>query len=98
MAKRRAKRIVDRKVKGEISEEEKPILTLIANIIAQIAVIEMAHVEEIERSYDTSSRPSSSPIKNNSYLNKLLIVNVLIKLGTTNIGSIPNVVEQGLKI
>ncbi|ETZ23371.1 hypothetical protein [Pedobacter sp. V48] len=61
MAKRRAKRIADQKVKGEISEEEKPALTLIANIIAQIAVSEMARVEEIERSYDTSSRSSSSP-------------------------------------
>ncbi len=60
MAKRRAKRIVDRKIKDEISEGEKPALTLIANIIAQIALREMNRDEEIESSYDLSSKSSLS--------------------------------------
>jgi hypothetical protein len=60
---RRAKRIAERKFKGEISEEERPLLTLIANIIAQIAISEMNRDEEIEHSYDTSSKSSSSPKK-----------------------------------
>ena len=63
MAKRRAKRIADRKVKDQISEEEKPVLTLIANIIAQIAIREMDRDEEIASNNDSSYKSSSSSIK-----------------------------------
>lgn len=63
MAKRRAKRIADRKVKGEISEEERPLLTLIANVIAQIAIREMSSSEEIENNHELLDKTSSSKIK-----------------------------------
>ena len=63
MDKRRAKRIADRRIKNEVSAEEKPLLTLIANIIVEIAIIEMNRDEEIESSYDLLNKTSSSSIK-----------------------------------
>ena len=41
--------MADRRVKGEISEEERPLLTLIANVIAQIAVREMSSGKKWKR-------------------------------------------------
>ena len=49
---KRAKRIVNRKVKDEISGEEKPLLSIIANIIAQIAIREIDCDEETESNND----------------------------------------------
>lgn len=46
-----------------ISEEEKPLLTLIANIIAEIAIVEMNRDEEMEDSIDPLNKTSSSSIK-----------------------------------
>ena len=63
MKKRRAKRIVDRKVKNEVSEEEKPFLTLIAKIITEIAIVEMDRDEEIKDSRKPSNKTSPSLIK-----------------------------------
>lgn len=63
MEKRRAKRIVDRKVKNEVSEEEKPLLTLIAKIIAEIAIVEMDRDEEIKDGRNPLNKTSPSLIK-----------------------------------
>jgi len=63
MEKRRAKRIVDRKVKNEDSEEEKPLLTLIARIIAEIAIVEMDRDEDIKDGHSPLNKPSPSLIK-----------------------------------
>lgn len=63
MAKRRAKRIADRKVKEEISEEERPLLTLIASVIAQIAMREMDVTEEFETNNKLFNKKSSTVIK-----------------------------------
>ena len=45
MKKRRAKRISDRNVNYEISEEERPFLTLVAEIIAQIVLKQLDEEE-----------------------------------------------------
>ena len=63
MEKRRAKGIVDRKVKNGVSEEEKPLLTLIAKIIAELAIVEMNRDEEMEDSSHPSNNSGSSLIK-----------------------------------
>ena len=55
MIKRKAKRIADRHVKG-ISEEEQPLLTLIAGIIAEIAIRIMNEDEEFTQSDNLSNR------------------------------------------
>jgi hypothetical protein len=46
MKKRRAKRISDRNINYEISEEERSFLTLVAEIIAQIVLKELDEEEE----------------------------------------------------
>lgn len=63
MEKRRARRIVDRKVKNEVSEEEKSLLTLTAKIIAEIALVEMNRDEEMEDGSHPSNITGSSSIK-----------------------------------
>ena len=63
MKKRRAKRVVDRKVKNEVSEKEKPLLTLIAKIIAEIAIVEMNRDEEMEDGSHPSNITGSFSIK-----------------------------------
>lgn len=63
MEKRQARRIADRKVKNEVSEEEKPLLTLIAKIIAEIAIVEMNRNEDMEDSSYPSNNTGSSSIK-----------------------------------
>lgn len=55
--------MADRRVKGEISEEERPLLMLIANVIAQIAIGAMNSSEEIENYYKVLDKTSSSKIK-----------------------------------
>ncbi|RVT97307.1 hypothetical protein EOD41_19280 [Mucilaginibacter limnophilus] len=63
MEKRRTRRIVDRKVKNEVSEEEKPLLTLIAKIIAEIAIVEINREEEMRDGSDSPNKTNSSIIK-----------------------------------
>jgi cell division protein FtsL len=60
--KRKAKRIADRQVKG-VSEEEQPLLTLIAGIIAEIAIRIMNEDEELTKSDNLSNRSRISPPK-----------------------------------
>jgi hypothetical protein len=71
MEKRRAKRIADRKVKNEVSEEEKPLLTLIANIIAEIAITEMNRDDEIGSSHNSLNKTCSSTIKTKRKKNRV---------------------------
>lgn len=63
MEKRRARRIVDRKAKNEVSEEEKPLLTLMAKIIAEIVIVEMNRNEEMEDGSNSPNNTSSSSTK-----------------------------------
>lgn len=63
MAKRRAKRIADRRIKGKISEEERLLLTLIADVIAQIAIREMDTAEEIEINSEPLNKPGAKVMK-----------------------------------
>jgi len=59
MEKRRARRIADRKVKNEVSEEEKPLLTLIAKIIAEIVIVEMNRDEKMGDGSDSPNKSNS---------------------------------------
>lgn len=61
--KRRAKRIVDRKSKNEVSEEERSLLTLVAKIIVEIAIIEMDRDEVIKDGRNSLNKTSLSLIK-----------------------------------
>ena len=63
MAKRRARRMADSKVREEISEQERPLLTLIASVIAQIAMREMGINEEFETNDKLFNKTSSTVMK-----------------------------------
>ena len=62
MIKRKVKRIADRQVKG-VFEEEQPLLTLIAGIIAEIAIRIMNEDEVFAKSDNLSNRSHISPPK-----------------------------------
>jgi hypothetical protein len=62
MIKRKAKRIADRQVKN-FSEEEQPLLTLLAGIIAEIIIRMMNEDEELTKSDNLSNRSRISPSK-----------------------------------
>jgi len=62
MIKRKAKRIADRQLKG-ISEWEQPLLTLIAGIIAEIAIRIMNEDQDLTKSDNLSNRSRIKPSK-----------------------------------